>query len=168
MNKISLENIKSNAEFVLIDVREPLEFKEIHIPGALNFPSSTYSSVLYQQYEDKSIVIVCQNGSRSQKIAEKLLSDGFKKVFILDKQMANLTNDAFHKTINKGWTVDRQFRMTLGVLLVTFLLGFHFVSPYFMVIPAILATGLVFTSIIDRCYMRMAIAQLPWNKGKTE
>jgi len=38
----------------------------------------------------------------------------------------------------------------------------------FILIPIILSGGLTITAIIDRCYMRMAIAKLPWNRGKKE
>ena len=57
--------------------------------------------------------------------------------------------------------------MTIGVLLTIFLLGYFLGEAKWVVfIPIILATGLVVTSIIDRCYMRMGIAMLPWNKNK--
>ena len=63
----------------------------------------------------------------------------------------------------KGWTIDRQFRLALGLSLAVFLLGYFLVSEIFIVIPVILCIGLTYTSIIDRCYMRLGIAMLPWN-----
>jgi hypothetical protein len=56
--------------------------------------------------------------------------------------------------------------MTLGVLLAIFLGGDFLSIQWLIAIPIILATGLIFTSLIDRCYMRMGIALLPWNRGK--
>jgi hypothetical protein len=65
----------------------------------------------------------------------------------------------------KLWTIDRQFRMALGLLVAIGLLGKIVLSDWFLIIPSIICVGLIFTSIIDRCYFRLFIASLPWNKG---
>lgn len=65
-------------------------------------------------------------------------------------------------TTGKGWSVDRQFRFVLGILLAIFLAGYPF-SPMFAIIPVVLSLGLTVTAIIDKCYLRIGIVRLPWN-----
>lgn len=147
---------------IIVDVREPAEFKEKHIPGALNLPSTNYDKNHYSGFRDINIYLVCESGKRASQIQNKLANDGFANTKLLETQMQNVQKT---KEV-KGWSVDRQFRMTLGMLLAIFLI-LHFAGiKYGIIIPIILSTGLIITSIIDRCYMRMGIAMLPWNREK--
>ncbi len=148
---------------VIIDVREPKEYEDRHIPGALNFPSTKYDKELFAEFDAKQICLVCESGGRAKQIGKKLVNDGFTDIAILEQHMQAIPR--IYTT--KGWTVDRQFRMTLGVLLAIFLTLYFLNIPYAFIIPLILCVGLIFTSIIDRCYMRMGIAALPWNRGKS-
>ena len=152
----------SQGTSVIIDVREPSEYSDVHIPGAVNLPSTKYHKDTYTHYSNKRIYLVCQSGGRAKQIGKKLNLDGFEQVFILEDHMESVPR--IYTT--KGWTVDRQFRMTLGALLAIFLTLTFLEIPYAFIIPLILCSGLIITSIIDRCYMRMGIAMLPWNKGK--
>jgi len=97
-----------------------------------------------------------------------LKENGFENVFVSDKHMSHIEfqNHKHETSSSISWTVDRQFRMILGLLLVIFLFGYNFASPYFMIIPIILATGLVVTSIINKCYMKIGISMLPWNNNQ--
>lgn len=147
----------------IIDVRERGEYQERHIPGAVNFPSTNYSKNDYATFKQVKICLVCESGSRAKQTAKKLSQDGFSNIYILQQQMEAIPRIY----TSKGWTVDRQFRMTLGVALAVFLVLYFFNIPYAFIIPLILSTGLIVTSIIDRCYMRMGIAMLPWNRGKS-
>lgn len=66
---------------VLIDVREPSEYKKGHIKGAVNLPLSaigTAKSVL----PDKSapLYVYCLSGGRSRKAVSVLKSAGYREV----------------------------------------------------------------------------------------
>lgn len=168
MNRTSLNRalvgLKAG-DSVLVDVREPGEYREGTLEGAINIPSRNFSVESYLPYKNHKIILLCQSGNRVKGVYETLQNHGFTNVSILEEHMAQISQVRVVSR-SKGWTIDRQFRMTLGILLVIFLTGFYFLSSAFIVIPVILATGLVVTSIIDRCYMRMGIAMLPWNRGK--
>lgn len=159
-------NAQANTELeigalVIIDVREPAEYREGHIHGAINFPSTKYNRDHYSGFQKMKIALVCQSGSRAKTIGKNLLNDGFNQVFLLETQMQDIKNTK----ATKGWSIDRQFRFTLGVLLLLYLSLRNF-TGYMIIIPVILGFGLTITALIDRCYMRMGIAMLPWNKGK--
>lgn len=58
--------------------------------------------------------------------------------------------------------------MTLGLLLLLFLLGHFLGFALAIIIPIILGAGLTITAIIDRCYLRIGIARLPWNRKRRD
>jgi rhodanese-related sulfurtransferase len=63
---------------VLVDVREPHEFRSGHIPGALNHPLSTFNPASLAQ--GKPVVLICQAGGRSAKALHQALSTGRQDV----------------------------------------------------------------------------------------
>lgn len=150
-------------EAVIIDVREPKEYSDHHIPGAINIPATTFDTKQFEPYRSNTICLICQTGKRADNIKNLLIENSFDNVYLLENHMENIEKNA---DLNQGWSVDRQFRMLLGLLLAIFLSGFYFGITSLMIIPIILSTGLIVTSIIDKCYMRMGIAMLPWNKKK--
>lgn len=165
MNKINNHRAQTellNGSLVIIDVREPAEFKEFHIPGALNIPSSKYKPELFSAFEDLKIGLVCQSGQRAIKIETKLLEDGFKNIYLLKNQMQDVPNISNVE----GWSIDRQFRFLLGILLALYTLTYFLDLSYGIAIPIILSAGLTVTAIINRCYLRIGIGMLPWNSGK--
>ena len=153
-------------EAVLIDVREPAEFHEGHLAGAINLPSSRFEVDDYLAFDHQPIYLICETGNRAGQIATVLKKHELN-VCLLEQQMAFL-REGHLPTAASGWSIDRQFRMTLGLLLAIFLLGYFLWSTWFLIIPIILCTGLIVTSIIDRCYLRMGIAMLPWNRRSGE
>ena len=69
--------------------------------------------------------------------------------------------------IEGSWTVDRQFRLFLGILLFISLIGMITDLNGLLTIALIIALGLTITALIDRCYLKMLIARLPWNRRST-
>lgn len=61
------ESIKLNKDVFLLDVREPMEFSEHKIPGAVNIPLGEIflPSVQEKIPKDKKIVTICSHGNRS-------------------------------------------------------------------------------------------------------
>jgi rhodanese-related sulfurtransferase len=158
----------ANDQAVIIDVREPAEFRDGHLPTAVNIPSTSYQVETYREFGDRAICLVCQTGRRASSVADKLQQHGIANVFLLEQQMAVLADvGAGVYGAKTGWSIDRQFRMVLGLLLAIFLLGYFLWSAAFLVIPVILCLGLINAAITDNCYLRMGIAMLPWNRRCT-
>ena len=67
-----------NRSCVLVDVREPHEFRSGHIPGAVNHPLSTFDPALLAQ--GKPVVLICQAGGRSAKALRHALAAGRQDV----------------------------------------------------------------------------------------
>ena len=73
-------------DFLLIDVREPWEFEEFHIPGAQLIPMGLFKngSAISQFPKDRQIVLQCQSGSRSANCLEILVDAGISNVTHLE------------------------------------------------------------------------------------
>lgn len=65
-------------EAVLVDVREPNEYANAHIPGAQLNPLSRFDPARVPAPEGKRLVIHCRSGSRCGLAAMRLLASGFE------------------------------------------------------------------------------------------
>ena len=79
--------LASDAPPLLIDVREPYEWEDGGIPGAMQMPMNTVPDRLAELPYDREIVIYCEMGQRSWAVAEFLLRNGFNHVTNLDGGM---------------------------------------------------------------------------------
>ena len=68
-----------NKDYVIVDVRTPDEYKEGHIPNAINIPNETINETVYNKLKDKNqlILIYCRSGSRSRQAAYKMQKLGY-------------------------------------------------------------------------------------------
>ncbi len=67
---------------VLVDVREPFEWREGHAPGAKHIPLSELARRHRELPADRHLVTVCRSGNRSARAAAMLAREG--------KQVSNL------------------------------------------------------------------------------
>jgi len=71
--------------YQVVDVREPEEWREGLLPGALRLPLSKLSSLAPQYLErDKPVLLYCRSGNRSQEARDTLLKMGHLKVWQLE------------------------------------------------------------------------------------
>ncbi len=84
--QISMEEAVSMMEkendYILLDVRTVEEFKEKHIPGAINIPNETISSEEIPELPDKNqlILVYCRSGNRSKQASQKLAQQGYTNI----------------------------------------------------------------------------------------
>ena len=65
---LTVEQVKAGLEsgsIVLVDVREPNELAAERIPGAIDFPLSTFNPSELPDPEGKRLVFTCRSGRRS-------------------------------------------------------------------------------------------------------
>jgi phage shock protein E len=74
--------LKAKGDFLLVDVRTPSEYAEVHIPGSILLPLDQIDrkaqSVLTDK--DRNIVVYCRSGARSNQAAHLLVSMGYKQI----------------------------------------------------------------------------------------
>ncbi len=71
----------------LVDVRTPEEYAAKHIDGAINVPVDDLATHDFGG-KDKSIVVYCTHGQRSDHAGETLKSDGYTNVHVLGPMSA--------------------------------------------------------------------------------
>jgi len=74
-------------QFVLVDVRQPEEYRAGHIPGAILIPLGELEARHDELEKDNKIVIYCRSGHRSMGAAILLCGLGFKDVYTMDGGM---------------------------------------------------------------------------------
>jgi len=72
-------------EFVLLDVRQPAEYKAGHIPGARLIPLGELEARHGELEKNKKIVLYCRSGHRSMGGAILLCGLGFNDVYTMEK-----------------------------------------------------------------------------------
>ncbi len=65
---------------LLIDVRQPEEFRSGHIPGARLIPLGELGRRMGELSKNKQVVCVCASGSRSKSATRMLLSEGYNAI----------------------------------------------------------------------------------------
>lgn len=71
---------KRDSGAFILDVRQPDEWNEVHIPGATLIPLDQLASRVDELPRDQEIVVVCRSGNRSQAGRDVLLQAGFTQV----------------------------------------------------------------------------------------
>ena len=75
-----LREMKSVPGAVLLDVREPDEYRQARIPGSINLPLSEIGKAAGQFDPDTPIFVHCLSGGRSMQAARALQTAGFRNV----------------------------------------------------------------------------------------
>lgn len=68
-------------DFVLVDVRDGAEFREGHIPTAINIPSETFATKSEVLPKEKKIIVYCNTGSRSYLAYKKLVGLAYPRIY---------------------------------------------------------------------------------------
>ena len=121
----------------LIDVRTPVEFREVHAEGARNVPLDSLDpkSVAsgHNGQSQQPIYVICRSGSRSSMAIKKFLDAGIENVVNVDGgtqawEQAGLPVKRGKKAIS----LERQVRILAGFLVLLGALLGYFVHPYFV------------------------------------
>jgi rhodanese-related sulfurtransferase len=82
MREIDIEGLESAlAEGgALVDVRQPQEYAEAHVPGAVLVPMDQLVSRIDEVPKDEPVYVICKVGSRSAAVAEFLTVHGYDAV----------------------------------------------------------------------------------------
>jgi rhodanese-related sulfurtransferase len=64
-----------------VDVRDEAEFREGHIPTAINIPGETFATKSVILPKEKKIIVYCNSGSRSYLAYRKLIGLAYPKIY---------------------------------------------------------------------------------------
>lgn len=109
-------------EFTLLDVRQPEEYEQWHIPGALHIPLAELNSRLDHIDSSKPVIVYCRSGNRSAAATGVLLGAGFGEVYNMSGGMlawkgfvAQYAPAGGHVVFPDGATFDEIVSLALGL-----------------------------------------------------
>jgi rhodanese-related sulfurtransferase len=160
--------VQAGRDVELIDVRTPLEFREVHVSFARNEPLDGLNPVRLAaapRPAGQPLYVICRSGNRARQACEKLHAAGCPNVINVEGgtlawEQAGLPVVRGAKAIS----LERQVRIAAGSLvLIGALLG-YFAHPYWIALAAFVGAGLVFAGITDTCGLGLLLARMPWNR----
>ena len=156
----------------LIDVRTPVEYREVHVQMARNVPLDQLDPTALMQVRngtaDEPLYVICRSGGRGQQACEKFLKAGFSNVFNVEGGTTACVEAGLPVVRGKkAISLERQVRIAAGSL-VLLGVGLSFINPAFIGLSAVVGAGLVFAGITDTCGMGLLLARMPWNQCKDE
>jgi rhodanese-related sulfurtransferase len=167
-----LAELDSQGNIDVIDVRTPVEFREVHAVMARNVPLDSLNAKQVMAERNgtahEPLYIICRSGNRSGKACQKFVEAGFTNV--INVEGGTSAWDAAGLPVKRGKkaiSLERQVRICAGLItligaVATIVTG----NVYLAVIPAFIGAGLTFAGITDTCGMGMVLAKMPWNQCK--
>lgn len=75
--------LKTQKDWIVIDVRTPAEFSESHIPGAINIDlhQKDVFSRIDKLNKNSKYIVYCRTKNRSSTVTEYMSKNGFKTVY---------------------------------------------------------------------------------------
>ncbi len=85
VSALEMPALQRGGKSVIIDVNKADQYATSHIPKAISVPLEDISEGNAQllKHKDKTVIVTCQSGGRSQAAAKKLVALGFTNVNIL-------------------------------------------------------------------------------------
>ncbi len=154
----------------LIDVRTPVEYREIHAGPARLIPLDTLDpdAIIRDRNGSKYELLctICRTGGRGQRAAEKFHAAGYTNVVNVEGgtvawERAGLPVVRGKKAVS----LERQVRIAAGSLVVLGTVMGAFLHPDFLGLAAFVGGGLIFAGVTDTCGMGMVLARMPWNRA---
>ncbi len=166
------EAMVRSGEAVLVDVREPDEFKNEHISYAMSVPLSSLEEGvgILNIPEDTAIIFQCLKGSRSKMACERIqgLSSCNNKLLNFHGGIEAWKAEGFpvigSPSSSSGLSIFRQVQIIVGFIVVAcVVLGFVGLKPAF-VVAGVVGAALFTAGLTGWCGLAMILVKMPWNK----
>jgi rhodanese-related sulfurtransferase len=162
------ELVRAGKSVELLDVRTPVEYREVHVSFARNVPLDQLDAAKISAGRSGSrepLYVICRSGSRGRQACEKFVALGYTNVVNVEGgtqawDQAGLPVVRGRKCIS----LERQVRIAAGTLVLASAALGAFVHPYWIALAGFIGAGLVFSGITDTCGMGMLLARMPWNR----
>jgi rhodanese-related sulfurtransferase len=166
------ELTREGQKIELIDVRTPVEFREVHLRIAHSVPLDQLDPKVLMQARNgtgsEPLYVICKSGGRSQQACEKFIKAGFTNVVSVEGGTTACIAEGLPVVRGKkAISLERQVRITAGSLVLLGVGGWYAGFPAFLALSAFVGAGLVFAGITDTCGMVMLLTHMPWNRCST-
>lgn len=153
----------------LIDVRTPVEYREVHVEIARNIPLDQIDPAAVMQARNglasDPLYLICRSGSRGQQACEKFAKAGYSNAVNIEGGTIACVEAGLPVIRGKkSMSMERQVRISAGSLVLLGAVLGWLVHPGFIGLSAFVGAGLVFSGITGTCGMGMILARMPWNR----
>ncbi|MCI0654546.1 MAG: rhodanese-like domain-containing protein [Methylococcaceae bacterium] len=85
LSPVRAVELMNTADVTVIDVREPAEYIGSHIENSINVPSTKFDQRIHEleSYKNGPVLVSCESGTRSPKVCNRLIKEGFQNVYLL-------------------------------------------------------------------------------------
>lgn len=158
MDTVRPTDIQPSHHPQIVDVREPDEFWQEHIPGSRNIPFGKLDKTA-SELADSPVILTCRSGRRAAEAKAILESRGCVNVQLLEGGL--LGWKAAKKTtrsIKKGFSIMQQVQIIAGCMI----LAGVFIKPLWFLAP-LAGFGLLTAGLTNTCLMASVLGRMPWN-----
>ena len=154
---------------VLIDVREPDEFRAEHIALAVSMPLSSVSGLLDGLPDDRPVIFQCQKGGRGAAACDIASTGrGNRPVYNLAGGIeawkgAGLPVAGGGSAASTGIPIFRQVQIVVGTLVLLATLAGFAGYPAGFAVAGLAGTMLAIAGLSGWCGLAMLLQRMPWN-----
>ncbi|OSI07050.1 Inner membrane protein ygaP [Neisseria animaloris] len=155
---------------LLVDIRQPDEYRREHIEGAVLQPLAQLQMQGLPKAATQAdcVIFHCESGMRTNGAADLLAQTvNGKETYILEKGLDGWKAAGQPTQINTSQPIElmRQVQIAAGSLVMLGTVLGWLVSPAFYLLCAFVGTGLLAAGITGFCGMARLLAVMPWNRG---
>ena len=154
-------------EAILVDVREPEEYANLHICGATLIPLASIEKGKLPKLGKKKLILHCQLGKRGGMACEKLLlADPDMEVYnleggIIGWQRAGLKVERQEEDMI---SIERQVPIITGSGVLFGVITGYLINPVFLLLAGVIGAGLLYSGITGSCALQNFLKTMPWNQ----
>jgi rhodanese-related sulfurtransferase len=161
--------MESGRAFNVIDVRTPAEFARVHAIGAQSMPLDELDPAVIATGRGAAkdpVYLICQSGGRAAAACRRLEEAGVGPAYSIEG--GTIAWERMGLPVERGETnvisLERQVRIAAGSLVLLGVVLAWGIHSLFLIIPAFVGGGLVFSGITDYCGMALVLGKMPWNR----
>ncbi|UTA48974.1 rhodanese-like domain-containing protein [Simiduia sp. 21SJ11W-1] len=160
------EQYAAAGNLAVVDVRTPAEFNSVFLPGSTNVPvSDIHPQAVHDVAETGPVYLMCRTQKRAEMACEKLAGQVKCELVVIEGGIENVDPKLLRQGARKTIALDRQMRITAGLMVLVGVAGGFFIHPVWFGLSGFVGAGLMFSGITDACPMLMVLARMPWNKA---
>lgn len=112
----------------------------------------------------KTLYLLCRMGNRAMKAAQKFERIGFTNVSVIKGGILNAEKEGLFVARFHTISMERQVRITAGIIVLAGLILGATVNPWLYWIVAIMAVVLIVGGIRGKCPLISLLSEMPWNQ----
>ena len=150
----------------LVDVREPLEHAEDHIPGAKLIPLGQLEKRLGEIDRNAPVVVMCRSGRRGDEALRKLEGLGFNGVRNLEGGILAWKEAGYpvNRGERKSLPLMQQVQLAIGLGVLTGAVLALTVNPLWALLCVFFGAGLTMAGGTGWCGLAILLSKMPWNR----